>query len=329
MIIQDLVIDDDKYDALKIHIKQMLRNAKLLETSLDNKIEKETVRKIAIIIDDELLHSLIEDHQVTWKDACLIEWVKWINSKKKDKATSIKTERSAHLIEQAQLSSASSFILSMMIDFDCMILTSNDTMNNKTIHHSQLFVANEKQSNLTLKNVNFNNYQRQLVSETMFNFEKKKIIYEVKNFKKVEIRNAVNFHVTLIDMTKKRIFYYIFRVQAIEKRKRSEHENFMQCLSSAVESTDNFTSFKISSEDESEQLIMKKRKLCREARLNVSIVTLEVLNVIKTVSFNESSSSTTDSLTINDDLNMREVMKYDREHIDLSFVINFIDITQM
>ncbi len=46
----------------------------------------------------------------------------------------------------------------------------------------------------------------------MFNFEKKKIIYEVKNFKKVEIRNAVNFHVILTDMTKKRIFYYIFRV---------------------------------------------------------------------------------------------------------------------
>jgi len=65
MIIQDLVIDDDKYDALKIHIKQMLRNVRLLKTSLDNKIEKETVRKIAIIIDDELLHSLIEDHQVT------------------------------------------------------------------------------------------------------------------------------------------------------------------------------------------------------------------------------------------------------------------------
>jgi len=62
MITQDLVIDDDKYDALKIRIKQMLRNAKLLETSLDNKIEKETVRKIAIIIDDKLLHSLIEDH---------------------------------------------------------------------------------------------------------------------------------------------------------------------------------------------------------------------------------------------------------------------------
>jgi len=163
----------------------------------------------------------------------------------------------------------------------------------------------------------------------MFNFEKKKIIYEVENFKKVEIRNAVNFHVTLTDMTKKRIFYYIFRVQAIEKRKRSEHENFVQCLSSAVKSTDNFTSFKISSKDESEQLIMKKRKLRRKAHLNVSIVILEVFNVIKIVSLNESLSSTTDSLTTNDDLNMREVMKYNREHIDLSFIISFIDITQM
>jgi len=65
MITQDLVINDDKYNALKICIKQMLRDARLLETSLDNKIEKKTVRKIAIIIDDELLHSLIEDHQVT------------------------------------------------------------------------------------------------------------------------------------------------------------------------------------------------------------------------------------------------------------------------
>jgi len=65
IITQDLVINDDKYNALKIHIKQMLRNARLLETSLDNKIKKETVRKIAIIIDNELLHSLIEDHQVT------------------------------------------------------------------------------------------------------------------------------------------------------------------------------------------------------------------------------------------------------------------------
>jgi len=65
MITQDLVIDDDKYDALKIHIKQMLRNTRLLETSLDNKIEKETVRKIMIIIDDELLHFLIENYQVT------------------------------------------------------------------------------------------------------------------------------------------------------------------------------------------------------------------------------------------------------------------------
>ncbi len=329
MITQDLVIDDDKYDALKIHIKQMLRNTRLLETSLDNKIEKETVRKIMIIIDDELLHFLIENYQVTWKDACLIKWVRQINSKKRDRAMSVKTEKSAHLIKQAQFSSISSFILSTMIDFDHMILTSNDMMNNKMIHHSQLFIANEKQSNLTLKNVNFNNYQRQLVSKTMFNFEKKKIIYEVEDFKKVEIRNAVNFHVALINMTKKRIFYYIFQVQAIEKHKRSEHENFMQCLNSAVESTDNFTSFKISSEDESEQLITKKRKLYREVHLNVSIVTFEVLNIVKTVNLNESLSLTTDSLTTNDDLNMREVMKYNQEHIDLSFVINFIDITQM
>ncbi len=101
----------------------------------------------------------------------------------------------------------------------------------------------------------------------------------------------------------------------------------MQCLSSAVKSIDNFTSFKISSEDESEQLIMKKQKLCREVHLNVSIVTLEVFNVVKIVNLNESFSLTTDSLTINNDLNMREVMKYDQEHIDLSFVINFIDIT--
>jgi len=101
----------------------------------------------------------------------------------------------------------------------------------------------------------------------------------------------------------------------------------VQCLSSAVKSTDNFTSFKISSEDESEQLIMKKQKLCREVHLNVSIVTLKVFNVVKIVNLNESFSLTTDSLTINDDLNMREVMKYDQEHIDLSFVINFIDIT--
>ncbi len=55
---------------------------------------------------------------------------------------------------------------------------------------------------------------------------------------------------------------------------------------------------------------------------------LEVLNVIKTVNLNELFFSTIDSLTINDDLNMRKVMKYDQEHIDLSFVINFIDITQ-
>ncbi len=138
--------------------------------------------------------------------------MRWINSKKKDRTISIKTEKSAHLIKQAQLSSVSSFILSTMIDFDCMILTLNNTMNNKMIHHSQLFIINKKQSNSTLKNINFNNYQRQFVSEIMFNFKKKKIIYEVKNFKKVEIRNTVNFHVTLINMTKKKIFYYIFQV---------------------------------------------------------------------------------------------------------------------
>jgi len=103
----------------------------------------------------------------------------------------------------------------------------------------------------------------------------------------------------------------------------------VQCLSSAVESTDNFTSFKILSENESEQLIIKKQKLCREVHLNVLIMILKVLNVIKTVSFNKSFSSTTDSLTINDDLNMRKVMKYNQEHINLSFVINFIHITQM
>ncbi len=62
MITQDLNIDNNKYDALKIYIKQMLRNAELLKTSLDNKIKKETVRKIAIIINNELSHSLIEDH---------------------------------------------------------------------------------------------------------------------------------------------------------------------------------------------------------------------------------------------------------------------------
>ena len=73
---------------------------------------------------------------------------------------------------------------------------------------------------------------------------------------------------------------------------------------------------------------MKKRKLRKEARLNVSIMTLKVLNVVKTVNFNESFSLTTDSLTINDDLNMRKVMKYNQEHIELSFIINFIDITQ-
>jgi hypothetical protein len=63
MIIQDLVINNDKYDALKMHIKQMLRDARLLETLLDNKTEKKTVRKIVTIIDAELSHSLIEKSQ--------------------------------------------------------------------------------------------------------------------------------------------------------------------------------------------------------------------------------------------------------------------------
>jgi len=90
------------------------------------------------------------------------------------------------------------------------MLTSNNMMKRKTIHHSQLFMMNQKQSNSTLKNVDFKNYKRQLISETMFNFEKNKIIYEVENFEQVNISNAANFHVALIDMTKKRIFYYIF-----------------------------------------------------------------------------------------------------------------------
>jgi hypothetical protein len=126
------------------------------------------------------------------------------------------------------------------------MLTLNDTMKKKMIHHSQLFMMNQKQSNFTLKNVDFKNYKRQLISKTMFNFKKNKIIYKVENFKQVDISNAANFHVALIDMTKKRIFYYIFQVQAIEKCKRSKHENFMQYLSSAINSTNNFTSFKIS-----------------------------------------------------------------------------------
>jgi len=62
MITQDFIINDDKYNALKIHIKQMLKNARLFKTSLNNKIEKKTIKKIAIIINDKLLHSLIENH---------------------------------------------------------------------------------------------------------------------------------------------------------------------------------------------------------------------------------------------------------------------------
>lgn len=44
----------------------------------------------------------------------------------------------------------------------------------------------------------------------MFNFKKNEIIYEAENFGQVDISNAANFRVTLIDMTKKEIFYYIF-----------------------------------------------------------------------------------------------------------------------
>jgi hypothetical protein len=68
-------------------------------------------------------------------------------------------------------------------------------------------------------------------------------------------------------------------------------------------------------------LITKKQKLCKEVALNV-------LKVIKTFSFNVLFSSAADSLLINDDLKMKEVIQYDREHIDLSSAVNFIDITQ-
>jgi hypothetical protein len=189
----------------------------------------------------------------------------------------------------------------MMIDFDQMMLTLNDMMEKKMIHHSQLFVMNQKQSNSTLKNIDFKNYKRQLISKTMFDFKKNKIIYEVENFEQVDISNAVNFHVALINMIKKKIFYYIFQVQAIEKCKRSEHKNFMQYLSNAINSTDNFTSFKISSEEENKESIMKKRKFCKKVILYVS-------KVIKTFSFNMLLSSAADSLLIDDDLKMKEVI---------------------
>jgi hypothetical protein len=155
----------------------------------------------------------------------------------------------------------------------------------------------------------------------MFDFKKNKIIYEVENFEQVDISNAVNFHAALINMIKKRIFYYIFSIQAIEKHKRSEHKNFMQYLSSAINFTNNFASFKISSEEESEELIMKKQKLCKE-------VTFNVLKIIKTLSLNMSFSSATDSLLINDDLKMKEVIQYDKKHINLFSAVNFIDIIQ-
>jgi len=90
------------------------------------------------------------------------------------------------------------------------MLTSNDIMKKKMIHHSQFFMMNQKQSNSTLKNVDFKNYKRQFINKTMFNFKKNKIIYEAENFEQVEFSNAANFHIALINMIKKRIFYYIF-----------------------------------------------------------------------------------------------------------------------
>lgn len=45
MITQNFVIDDDKYDALKMRIKQMLKDAKLLKIFLDDKTEKKNNEK--------------------------------------------------------------------------------------------------------------------------------------------------------------------------------------------------------------------------------------------------------------------------------------------
>jgi len=39
-------------------------------------------------------------------------------------------------------------------------------------------------------------------------------------------------------------------------------------------------------------------------------------------------SSAADFLLIDDDLKMKEVIQYDREHINLSSAVNFINITQ-
>ncbi len=63
MITQDLIINDNKYDALKMRIKQMLKDAKLLSTFLNNKTEKKTARKIIVIINDKLLHLMIKNNQ--------------------------------------------------------------------------------------------------------------------------------------------------------------------------------------------------------------------------------------------------------------------------
>jgi len=92
-----------------------------------------------------------------------------------------------------------------------MMLISNDTMKKKMIYYLQLFMMNQKQSNFTLKNVDFKNYKRQFISETMFNFKKNKIIYEAKNFKQVDISNAANFHAALINMIKKKFFITSFK----------------------------------------------------------------------------------------------------------------------
>jgi len=109
----------------------------------------------------------------------------------------------------------------------------------------------------------------------------------------------------------------------------------MQYLSSTIDFTDNFTLFKISSEEKNKELIMKKQKLCKEVAfnilkvaLNVLKVAFNVLKVIKTVSFNMSFSFIINSLSVNDNLKIKEVIEYDQEHIDLSSVINFINITQ-
>lgn len=96
--------------------------------------------------------------------------------------------------------------------------------------------------------------------------------------------NAADFHVALI--IDKRTFYYIFRVQAILKNKRREHEKVVQCLSSANNSVNNVTSFKILSEEENEKVTSFLRKLCKEDALNVSKIDLHVSKIVETDSLN-------------------------------------------